>query len=891
MAGDELTAGKVKVELSGDSSKLEQAAKKGAEALKGLERHTERSSSTLGRLSGRMDSTSDAIHALGNATGISTDAFDKASTRLHGFSDIADASTASMGGLSRSVLVGAAAAAAIGVAAIGATAAISSLTLGVAEQVEAQEHIAQRTGISVRTQQEWSVAMAENGIASQSLVVAMRKLSENIVQARDSSSQAAVLFDELGVTGQDTETVIRQMADAFAKMADGPDKSRLAIQLLGRSGLELIPLLNRGSAAFDDSRRAAERFGVIVDSQATAALLRADDAADKMSVAMLGLKTQLAVTFAPSVATGIELITEAIAGLTNGIRNMTAEAERRQKGGLNFTDLLKSLFPILSIGAEFAQGVVTPPPPPPPPQNTPLDAAVGAFSLANAEKQEQLGQRQLVQDLARLQAARAIGKAEEALGTTQLQIIQRISKENSENFANEFQNGQTILRLTQEKAGYLITGQYAQAEVTQMMMDEAEALADTSSRSREKWEVSTAGAKILQANLIANYNEERRGIELTRAMRDDALAKQAQDYDAIGLLQERYYEMDRGLLGSAEAARQVFFQREQIAFQQRLARLQDEAVDRGMIEEEYYRRLGNLEAEHEANRIAIVQRFPTFVEQQLQSIVASNAFSLSQISSNFTNATAQWIVTGRGFEQFWTQLQVTIVQSFLNSLIQMGANFALSILQQQAAQDTFAAKTIASHTGLETAKTKITAAEEGIRMATTIATAKVGAAVGLAAIAGIATASMAVMQAVTIAIAGVFAAIGAGLAATVVGAPFAPAFEVAAGATIVAGTKAVSISTGIINGALAAATSTLAMAKGGILTKPTNVLAGEAGKESIIPLNERGAGFMADMLGLDGQRGAMQQTIYVMLDRRVIVEAVAEDLPSVLNLQGVPAAL
>ena len=41
--------------------------------------------------------------------------------------------------------------------------------------------------------------------------------------------------------------VMMQVADAFKKMPDGAEKAGLAMKLFGKSGADLIPLLNEGA--------------------------------------------------------------------------------------------------------------------------------------------------------------------------------------------------------------------------------------------------------------------------------------------------------------------------------------------------------------------------------------------------------------------------------------------------------------------------------------------------------------------------------------------------------------------------------------------------------------------------------------------------------------------
>jgi len=64
-----------------------------------------------------------------------------------------------------------------------------------------------------------------------------------------------------------------------------------------------------------------------------------------------------------------------------------------------------------------------------------------------------------------------------------------------------------------------------------------------------------------------------------------------------------------------------------------------------------------------------------------------------------------------------------------------------------------------------------------------------------------------------------------------------------------------------------------AMAAGGVVTRPTVALVGEAGPEAIIPLAKLG-----------GMRGPSEQTINIMLDGRLIANSVVRELPRVVRV-------
>ena len=81
----------------------------------------------------------------------------------------------------------------------------------------------------------------------------LRLLSRNALKAAQGGAQAAQAFALLGVSihGQDgklrsSDAILLDMADKFSKMPDGIQKTGLAMQVFGRSGAQLIPMLNKG---------------------------------------------------------------------------------------------------------------------------------------------------------------------------------------------------------------------------------------------------------------------------------------------------------------------------------------------------------------------------------------------------------------------------------------------------------------------------------------------------------------------------------------------------------------------------------------------------------------------------------------------------------------------
>jgi len=96
-------------------------------------------------------------------------------------------------------------------------------------------------------------------VTQKDLINSLTKLNVNLVAAAEGNEELAKRFQQLGVSikgadGElrDTDEVLKDIADRFADMPDGAQKAAAAVTIFGRSGAQLITLLNGGSASLDE---------------------------------------------------------------------------------------------------------------------------------------------------------------------------------------------------------------------------------------------------------------------------------------------------------------------------------------------------------------------------------------------------------------------------------------------------------------------------------------------------------------------------------------------------------------------------------------------------------------------------------------------------------------
>lgn len=152
--------------------------------------------------------------------------------------------------------------------------------------------LSQKTGTSVEDLAGLAHAAEQNGTSLESVAQAGKKLTASLVDKPE-------LFAKMGVTATDSTGAMVQLADIFAGMPDGVEKTALAVKLMGKSGEEMIPFMNQGSESLRGFIDEGKKLNPVTAEFAQQAQ-DFNDNLDKMKMQMTGVGTTLASVLLPS---------------------------------------------------------------------------------------------------------------------------------------------------------------------------------------------------------------------------------------------------------------------------------------------------------------------------------------------------------------------------------------------------------------------------------------------------------------------------------------------------------------------------------------------------------------------------------------------------------------
>ncbi len=150
------------------------------------------------------------------------------------------------------------------------------------------DKMSRRTNVSVDVLSGLAFAASQSGASLEVLEKGIKGVQRNILDLERGLSTAKDNFDDLGISLDDIKgkTTIEQfsiIANALTKIEDPSRRAALAMKIFGKSGADLLPLMEQGASGINKMIAEAKRLGLIITPEQAAAAAELNDALDKVA--------------------------------------------------------------------------------------------------------------------------------------------------------------------------------------------------------------------------------------------------------------------------------------------------------------------------------------------------------------------------------------------------------------------------------------------------------------------------------------------------------------------------------------------------------------------------------------------------------------------------------
>lgn len=177
----------------------------------------------------------------------------------------------------------------------------------------------QRTGVATERLAAYKLMADESDTSLEAVSTSIALMSRKMAEAAEGSDTAAKAFSDLGVSVvnadgslRPTQEVFDEMIGAFAEMPDGAEKTALAMELFGRSGSHLIPMLNMGAAGLQEYQEKAEGLGLALSKDAAQASADFNDQLTQLSKSFQAGVVQIGTALMPALTSLAGVITTVV---------------------------------------------------------------------------------------------------------------------------------------------------------------------------------------------------------------------------------------------------------------------------------------------------------------------------------------------------------------------------------------------------------------------------------------------------------------------------------------------------------------------------------------------------------------------------------------------------
>lgn len=192
---------------------------------------------------------------------------------------------------------------------LGEGASLFGLAESTADSAVGFRRTAEEIGTTTQKLQEMNYVAKQWDVNADAVRMSLRHLSQVSVQAINGSSEAIRVLNEAGVKSFTdsqgkllrSDQLMDQIAKKFKTMPNDIMKVGLAMQVFGRGGTELMPMLNRMGDEFNKTAKEGRDLGFVIGEEGIENAERFKESMNRVRAVITGLRNQIGVALMPAI--------------------------------------------------------------------------------------------------------------------------------------------------------------------------------------------------------------------------------------------------------------------------------------------------------------------------------------------------------------------------------------------------------------------------------------------------------------------------------------------------------------------------------------------------------------------------------------------------------------
>lgn len=169
------------------------------------------------------------------------------------------------------------------------------------DAADATSKLAQKIGVATEEVAGLQLAYRLAGAGPEALQTSISRLSKGIVDGNLALRAMGIETKTASGEFRSTTAVLYDVADAFATMGPGIQRTALAVEIFGKSGADLLPLLAGGSEGFREMAAMAEKLGLSISAETAKQAESFNDTLDLIGQSTQGVARRVAAQLLPTL--------------------------------------------------------------------------------------------------------------------------------------------------------------------------------------------------------------------------------------------------------------------------------------------------------------------------------------------------------------------------------------------------------------------------------------------------------------------------------------------------------------------------------------------------------------------------------------------------------------